>query len=104
MALALPLHLLKIELVPRELGWLPSLVFVALLLPARILVGWAMARTRRRAEPAAWPWRWLARIGLVPVALAYAGVVYLSQFTSWHGIASLYAQHAFLLPVPPLGL
>jgi hypothetical protein len=39
---------------------------------------------------------------LVPVAVAYAYLVFLTQFTSWHGIWSLYTQHAFLLPLPPI--
>ena len=41
---------------------------------------------------------------MLPVAIAYAAIVYFTQFTSWHGIASLYEQHAFLVPVPFLGL
>jgi hypothetical protein len=41
---------------------------------------------------------------VVPVAAAYVAIVYLSQFTAWRGIWSLYEQHAFLLPVPFLGL
>src|SRR5262249_45115920 len=32
--LALPLYLLKIEVVPREAAWLPSLVFIAFIFPA----------------------------------------------------------------------
>jgi hypothetical protein len=30
--------------------------------------------------------------------------VFLSQYVSWYGIASLYEQHAFMVPVPFLGL
>ena len=41
---ALPLYLLKIEVVPREAAWLPSLVFVLFIFPARLLTGWAVAR------------------------------------------------------------
>ena len=41
---------------------------------------------------------------MVPAAIVYAAIVYFTQFTSWYGIASLYEQHAFLLPVPFLGL
>ncbi|OYV88644.1 MAG: hypothetical protein B7Z73_08125, partial [Planctomycetia bacterium 21-64-5] len=36
---ALPLYLLKIEMVPREAAWLPSLVFVVFIFPARLLTG-----------------------------------------------------------------
>ena len=45
-----------------------------------------------------------ARLAMVPAAIAYATIVYFTQFTSWYGIASLYEQHAFLLPVPFLDL
>jgi hypothetical protein len=100
LAVALPLYLLKGELLPREAAWLPSLLFVMAAFPARVLCGWAAARAARRESPAHWCWRWLGRATLVPAAAAYAGLVYLSQFFSWYGAWSLYEQHAVLLPVP----
>jgi hypothetical protein len=101
---AVPLYLLKIEIIPREAAWLPSLVFVAFIFPARLLTGWAYARAGRREMPRHWLARVAARLAMAPVALAYVVIVYFTQFTSWHGIASLYEQHAFLVPVPFLGL
>jgi hypothetical protein len=100
---AVPLYLLKIEMVPREAAWLPALVFVAFLAPARLLVGWAYARSGRREQPRHWLFRVVGRLAIVPVAAFYVLVVFLSQYTSWGGVASLYEQHAFLLPVPFLG-
>jgi len=97
---AVPLYLLKIEMIPREAAWLPSLVFVAFLAPARLLVGWAYARSGRRSSPRHWMVRAIGRLAILIVALVYVLVVYFSQFTSWAGIGSLYEQHAFLLPVP----
>ncbi len=47
---SIPLYLLKIEMIPREAAWLPSLVFVIFLAPARLLTGWAYARSGRRAS------------------------------------------------------
>ena len=35
--------------------------------------------------------------------LVYGFFVWLSQYLSWYGVASLYEQHAFLLPVPFMG-
>jgi hypothetical protein len=49
LAAALPLYLLKIEIVPREAAWLPSVLFVVSIFPARLLAGWAMARSALRA-------------------------------------------------------
>jgi hypothetical protein len=97
---AIPLYLLKIEMVPHEAAWLPSLVFVIFLAPARLLTGWAYARSGRREQPRHWVFRVLGRIAIIPAALLYVLVVWLSQYTSWGGVASLYEQHAFLLPAP----
>ena len=99
----IPLYLLKIEMIPREAAWLPSLVFVVFLAPARLLAGWAYARSGRRDRPATGssaprPARHL------PVAAFYVLVVFLTQYTSWGGVGSLYEQHAFLLPVPFLSM
>lgn len=101
---AVPLYLLKIEMIPREAAWLPSVVFVIFLAPAHLLVGWAYARSWRRYRPRHWTVRALGRIAIIPVALFYVLVVVLAQYTSWGGIWSLYEQHAFLLPVPFLNM
>ncbi|MGY8767413.1 MAG: hypothetical protein ACKVH8_03120 [Pirellulales bacterium] len=100
---ALPLYLLKIELIDREIAWLPSLVFVAFMLPARFLSGWAVARARKRSEPRHFVFRWLARLGNMPVVLLYVFFMYLALYVSWRGAYGLLEQHAFLVPVPFLG-
>jgi hypothetical protein len=98
--LALPLYLLKIELVPRDALWLPAAVFVCTIFPCKLLAGWAYHRAARRAASChpilVWPFGLL----MVPVAILYAFVVFLSQYTGWHGVLGLYEHHAFLLPVP----
>jgi hypothetical protein len=101
---AVPLYLLKIEMIPRETAWLPSLVFLGFIFPARLLTGWAYARSLRRERPRHWFFRATSRLALVPVAAFYVLIVYLSQFTAWNGIGSLYEQHAFLIPVPFLNM
>jgi hypothetical protein len=101
---ALPLYLLKIEIVPRDAAWLPSLVFVAFIFPARLVTGWALSRAARREAPRHWFFRWTGRLPLLPAAVFYTGVVFFTQYTSWNGVLSLYEQHAFLLPVPFFGL
>ena len=101
---ALPLYLLKIEVVPQEALWLPTLVFILFIFPARLITGWAMWRTKMRDTQRHWFFRWSGRLPLLPAVLIYLLFVFFSQYTSWNGIASLYEQHAFLLPVPFLGL
>jgi hypothetical protein len=101
---ALPLYLLKIEMVPREAAWLPSLVFIAFIFPARLLTGWALSRARRHRTPRHWFFLWTGRLPYLPAAAFYVLIVYFTQFTSWNGVWSLYEQHAFLLPVPFFGM
>lgn len=101
---SLPLYLLKIETVPRETVWIASLVFVVFILPARMITGWALARAQKRQEPRFFLFRWVARLGTLPLVVFYAFVAFFTQFLSWYGSYSLFEQHAFLTPVPFLGL
>lgn len=100
LAASIPLYLLKIEMIPREAAWLPGLVFVVFLAPARLLVGWAYARSLRRERRSHWSFRLLGRLAIVVAALVYVLVVFLSQYISWGGAWSLFEQHAFLTPAP----
>ena len=100
LVLAVPLYLMKIELVPREAAWLPSLLFVLFVYPARIVSGWALARARKQPAPRHWTLRWGGRALLLPIAAGYVAIVFSTQYLSWYGVWSLYEQHAFLVPVP----
>jgi hypothetical protein len=104
LSFSIPLYLLKIEMIPRETAWLPSLVFLGFIFPARTLTGWAYARSGRRELPRHWCFRWSTRLLIVPIGLFYALIVFFTQYTAWQGISSLYEQHAFLLPVPFLNM
>lgn len=97
---AVPLYLLKIEAIPRELVFLEGMVFLAFIFPARLFVGWAYSRPERREQPRHRVFRWGCRLLMLPVVAAYVFVVFSSQHIGWHGVSSLYEQHAFLLPVP----
>ncbi|MCA9120939.1 MAG: DUF4013 domain-containing protein [Planctomycetaceae bacterium] len=101
---SIPLYLLKVEYVPRETVWLPSVVFVVFILPARFLAGWALARAEKREQPRFFLFRWGARLGALPLVVIYAFIAFFTQFLSWYGSYSLFEQHAFLTPVPFLGL
>ena len=103
-AFTLPLYLLKIELIPREAMWLPGILFVALMLPARLACGWALRRGLARPAPRHRLLRVLGRLVVVPILGLYAVALYFTQYLSWYGSLSLYEQHAFLPPVPFLGL
>jgi hypothetical protein len=98
--LALPLYLLKIELIPRDALWLPAAVFVFTIFPTKMITAWAYHRGAKREDPRHGVFRWLCRFLMLPVGAVYALVVFLTQYTGWHGLLGLYEHHAFLLPVP----
>ncbi len=112
--LPIPLYLLKIEATPREVVWLPTLVFVAFILPARLAEGLALRRARRIAlrygdgavKPTGkWSFvsRWTVRLLMPGVVAIYLFFVTLSQYTSWDGLQTWVQQHAVLIPIPFLG-
>ena len=107
----IPLYLLKIEATPREVVWLPTLLFVAFILPARVATGLALRRANRIArdygDGAVRPSghfrvgsRWLVRLLMPAVIATYLLFVTLSQYTSWDGLQTWVQQHAVLMPIP----
>ena len=98
--LAVPLFLLKVELTPTEIAWLPALFFVVFGLPARLMVGWAMGRADRREAPRHFALRWLFKLAALPIVFGYVVILFGTQFISWNGPLSLLEQHAFLVPSP----
>jgi hypothetical protein len=99
----IPLYLLKIEATPKEVVWLPCLVFIAFILPAKIGMGLAMRRAERRTPSVSRLGkiaRFLARAGIFIVVAIYVVFVYVSQYTSWDGLLTWIQQHAILIPVP----
>lgn len=102
--LPIPLYLLKVQAIPREVAWLPCLVFIAFILPARIAEGLALRRARRRTEDPTGRWATISRVSarllMLVVVGTYLAFLTISQFTSWDGLATWVEQHAVLLPRP----
>jgi hypothetical protein len=100
MLLAMPLSILRIEAIPRELLWLPCILFVLFALPARRVGGWEVRRGDRDLPLPHWLSRWLAWLFPMVATTAYLGLLYLSSIVTWDGVLNFFAQHAFLVPVP----
>jgi hypothetical protein len=105
--LSLPPYLFKIEFIPREVGGIPSLffvlvslIFIVFIYPTRLVAGWAYGRSVLRARPCHWFFSVTAVLAMIPGTALYVLLVFLTQYVSWKGAASLYEQHTFLLPVP----
>ena len=103
LALALPLYPFKVEIIPRDAAWLPSILFVLFALPSHLLTGWACGWASHRQRPRNWFSCLLARLAMLPVAGIYVFITFFSVYIAWDGLKSLYGQHAFLLPTPFLG-
>ena len=99
-ALAIPLYLLRIEATPSELAWAPSLVFVAFMLPAKLLIGAALGYANHRERYRHWLLRWPAWLISVASVMIYVGALYIAQLVAWQGAFVNYFQHAVLVPAP----
>ena len=75
-------------------------LFVAAMLPARLLTGYAYRRAARRARRRSFLSIGLATIGLFAVGLTYSMGVFVTQYINEHGRHAVFEQHAFSLPVP----
>ena len=100
LVLALPLFLLKIEEIPRELLWTLSVVFVVFIWPAKWVTGWAYRRGTYREKRTRWFVRWPILSLCFPVSFAFVLILFFTRYVTWHGALSLLENHVFLLPAP----
>ena len=97
---SLPLYLLAIVEVPRDSRWLLTPACVAAILPGRLLAG-CVRRGLNDAAPRPslrWCGAWLA-LGW-GLSLIYAGLLFLTPFTSAAGPSAALRQPGFFTPVP----
>ncbi|MDX1965647.1 MAG: hypothetical protein SFV23_00625 [Planctomycetaceae bacterium] len=99
-ALALPLYLFKIAAPPQDAMWFVTLIFVATIYPAKILIGWAYAKARQREQPTWFFFRWPARLLLLPLLAVYLFLVFFTPAIGAAGRRVLFEHHALLLPTP----
>lgn len=99
-ALALPLYLLKVALVPRDAMWFVTILFIVSIYPAKVIVGWAYHRAVQKQQQAWFGFRWTGRALLIPVLGAYVFLLFFTQFIGEQGKQVLFEHHALLLPVP----
>lgn len=99
-ALALPLYLFKIAAPPQDAMWFVTLIFVTTIYPAKVLVGWAYSKARRREKKAWWFWRWPCRLLLIPLLGIYMFLLFFTPAIGAAGRRVLFEHHALLLPTP----
>lgn len=100
LGLTLPLHLLKVVVPPRDAVWLLTPLFVLLILPGRLAVGWAAARAASRPARAWLVTRIVASIGCWTALAVYLAILFLTPLLAALGTRVLFDHHAVLLPTP----
>jgi hypothetical protein len=96
--------LLKNQIPPHDDRWDLMLVFIATVVPARVLVGWVYHRaTQRTRNATSWPWRIWQGVNGVALCFGVGWYVYflhLAQTGGELGQRAVWQFQALLLPLP----
>ncbi len=98
--LAVPLYLSKVVLPPADAYWLFTPLFILVIYPTRILMGWVYGQGIRKEQRAARLIRWPAKVFMIPLLGLYGLILFAVPLISEAGPRAMYENHAFLLPVP----
>lgn len=98
--LTVPLYVLKIVVPPRDAVWLLTPLFVLLILPGRLAVGWAVSRAMARPDQASLATRVIVSFGCWAALTAYLVILFLAPMVAALGTRILFDHHAVLLPTP----
>ncbi|MCA8987612.1 MAG: hypothetical protein KDA78_08230 [Planctomycetaceae bacterium] len=99
-ALTIVLYLFKIVAPPQDALWMMTTVFIAVIYPARLLLGRIYARAARlETEP---PWYWRKFWSLVSVLLCgfYVFLLFFTRNIGAHGKLVMFEQPLLLIPSP----
>jgi len=98
--LAVPLYLSKVVLPPADAFWLFTPLFIVVIFPTRLLMGWVYGTGLRKAANARVFVRWPTKLIMIPLLLLYSGILFVLPLISEAGPRAMFENHAFLLPVP----
>lgn len=98
--LAVPLYLSKIVLPPADAFWLFTPLFILVIYPTRLLMGWVYNAGLRREQRVTPMVRWPTKLFMIPVLGLYSAILFLLPLISEAGPRAILENHAFLLPVP----
>ncbi|MEZ6128839.1 MAG: hypothetical protein R3C59_09165 [Planctomycetaceae bacterium] len=98
--LAVPLYLSKVVLPPADAFWLFTPLFIVVIFPTRLLMGWVYGTGLRKTTDARRILRWPTKLIMIPMLLLYSGILFVLPLISEAGPRAMFENHAFLLPVP----
>lgn len=98
--LAVPLYLSKIVVPPADAFWLFTPLFIIVIYPTRLLMGWVYGTGQQagsRSNPLiCWP----TRLFMIPMLGLYSLILFVVPLISEAGPRAMFENHAFLLPAP----
>jgi hypothetical protein len=101
LVLTFPLWLTRVAMIPYELWWLLSGLYVLCLWPLWLLWGWAWYHATTRAIPVgSWSWGLIWMPLFWSLIAAQVLVTVLSIYTSWQGVFNLLLHPTFSIPTP----
>lgn len=98
--LAIPLYLSKVVLPPADAYWMFTPLFILVIYPTRLLIGWVYGTGIGKPKPTKRIIRWPVKLVMLPLLAAYAFLIFLLPFISEEGPRVMFENHAILLPVP----
>lgn len=98
--LAIPLYLSKVVLPPADAFWMFTPLFILVIYPTRLLIGWVYGAGEAKEKRARRVVRWPVKLAMLPLLAAYAFLIFLLPFVSEEGPRVMLENHAILLPVP----
>ena len=99
-ALAIPLYLSKVVLPPADAYWVFTPLFILVIYPTRLLIGWVYGTGMKKKHRAGRLVRWPAKVFMVPLLGLYSLILFAVPLISEAGPKAMFENHAFLLPVP----
>ena len=99
-ALAVPLYLSKVVVPPADAFWLFTPLFIIVIYPTRIIMGWVYGSGMQKQQRSARLIRWPAKVFMVPLLGLYALILFAVPLVNEAGPKAMFQNHAFLLPGP----
>ena len=99
-AMSIVLYLFKIVAPPQDALWLLTTVFIAIIYPARIYIGWVYSRSSRKMDEPWRIWRWFWSLVSFAISGFYVFLLFFTRNIGANGKLVLFEQPLLLIPSP----
>ncbi|MBL4883100.1 MAG: hypothetical protein JKY95_01020, partial [Planctomycetaceae bacterium] len=98
--LSLVLYLFKVVAPPQDALWMMTIVFVATMYPARLMIAWVYARANKKESQPHYLWRWFWSLVTVLVCASYVFILFFTRDIGANGKWVLFEQPLLMIPSP----